>query len=799
MRKGERFEGVGWVAMALLAGCGAPNRRADGGEDRAAADGADASVDASRDGALDAPRDVAPDVSRDVGQDAPRDVGLDARRDVTSDALDAAVDGVVDRAEVAVDAPDAAASGPPARLLSAHRRGGCAVRAGRVLCWGANDVGQLGDGTTLPRLAPVTVLDVTNAVEVVSHTRHACARTASGVVWCWGANRSGQLGDGTTVDRATPVDAVGVRTAVQVATGANRTCAVRANGTVMCWGAAYIGDGSRTANPTPTAVTGLTDAVEVAVGDGHGCVVRAGGAVACWGGNVSGEVGDGSASSRLTPVAALGITDAAHIHAEGAETCVVHRSGAVSCWGREGPETGGAEMSVRSRPAPVRGLSRVVLALHGPTYSLAQQDDGSVWRWGTAPNGEFGFPSDPIAAIFPPVPMVFEGVPAPVQLAVGAGQSCAQGGDGAITCYGATWHQSLAAPVPGFAGGDSFLLGPSAGCARRPGGRLACWNVNVAGVIGETIGLRWTHAVDERVTDVVDVGWGAQHRCVRRAAGTVSCWGGINDHGQIGDGTDRPRASPTPVVGVDDAAALRVGTNHACVLRAGGAVSCWGSNVVGEIGDGTTTDRERATPVAGVDDAVELVTGRRDGAGFNCVRRRGGSVMCWGAYRRPLLTNPTPTLIPGLSEVVQLAANHNAACARRADGAVLCWGDNTTGQLGDGTFASREAPAPVTGVTDAVWITVGPTFACAVRRDGTVACWGGSLYGQLGTGIFLDRPTPETVLGVSDAIAVEASAPFTEANNGGFACARRADGGVWCWGDNRVNQLGRPFVRFSLP
>src|SRR5690606_19542762 len=80
------------------------------------------------------------------------------------------------------------------------------------------------------------------------------------------------------------------------------------------------------------------------------------------------------------------------------------------------------------------------------------------------------------------------------------------------------------------------------------------------------------------------------HSCARRADGGVSCWGD-NWHGQLGDGTDTERWTPTAVVGIDDAAEIAPGSSHSCARYAAGGVSCWGNNPVGQLGDGTTTDR----------------------------------------------------------------------------------------------------------------------------------------------------------------------------------------------------------------
>jgi alpha-tubulin suppressor-like RCC1 family protein len=272
----------------------------------------------------------------------------------------------------------------------------CAVTtAGTVACWGANEHGEIGDGTTLPRLGPVTVPGLTGVAKVSVGGAHACALTAAGGVVCWGYNADGELGDGTTTDRHTPVGVVGLSSGVLALTvGAVHTCAVTTAGAVKCWGRnnlGQLGDGTKTNRHTPVDVVGLTSGVAAVTGGGlHTCALKTNGGAVCWGDNGYGEIGDGTYFLRKTPVDVLGLSSGVRaISAGDSLTCAVTTAGAVQCWGI--PPVGDGTMNLRNAPVGVVGLDTGVTDVAvGAGYACALLSSGGVDCWGSNPFGELG-------------------------------------------------------------------------------------------------------------------------------------------------------------------------------------------------------------------------------------------------------------------------------------------------------------------------------------------------------------------------------------------------------------------------
>jgi alpha-tubulin suppressor-like RCC1 family protein len=323
---------------------------------------------------------------------------------------------------------------PAGRAIAAGYFHTCAVvPGGTVKCWGANDEGQLGDGTTTTPTppAPVTVSGITDATTVASGRTHTCAVRSGGTVRCWGHNGDGQLGDGTTTTPTPPalVTVSGLTDATTIASAPNgsTTCARRTGGTVRCWGYGYGG--------TPVAVTGITDATTVAVGSSHACAVLAGGSVKCWGANVFGQLGDGTNNPAPTPVTVSGLTDATTVAANDFNTCARRTNGGVRCWGNNNNgQLGNNDIpNPSSTPVIVSGLTDATTVATGYGHSCARRTGGGVRCWGDNGWGQLG---DPTAANPSPTPVDVSGLTDATTVATGLWHSCAVLASGTVKCWG---------------------------------------------------------------------------------------------------------------------------------------------------------------------------------------------------------------------------------------------------------------------------------------------------------------------------------------------------------------------------
>ncbi|GAB4256141.1 MAG: hypothetical protein Kow0092_01950 [Deferrisomatales bacterium] len=313
---------------------------------------------------------------------------------------------------------------PPAAgnpTVASHCNASYGLKAdGGLLAWGKNATGQLGDGTEEVRLHPVPVRDAQGeplgpvaAVEAGCH--HALAVTPEGRVLSWGENTHGQLGDGTTENRATPGYVLGadgrpLEGVVAVSAGGGHSMALLADGTLLGWGDnrnAQLGDGTRVEGYLPVPVLDrfgapLSGVVAVAAGGLHTLALRADGAVLSWGDNDYGQLGDGTVLDRLSPVAVVeasgaSLDQAVAVAAGPFHSAAVLADGRVVTWGANtGGQLGDGTTEGRTRAVAVvdgDGLPvGAVTAVEAGYHTLALQEGGGLIAWGLNSKGQLGDP-----------------------------------------------------------------------------------------------------------------------------------------------------------------------------------------------------------------------------------------------------------------------------------------------------------------------------------------------------------------------------------------------------------------------
>jgi len=284
----------------------------------------------------------------------------------------------------------------------------CGVTLGlAAFCWGANFNGQLGDGTTTDHLTPAAVTGGLSLV-AVSASRwgggfYTCGLTASGAAYCWGNNDTGQLGDGTSTSSSTPVAVTGGLTFVALSAGAVHTCGLTTGGAAYCWGQGLVGqlgDGTTNSSPSPVAVKGGLTFVAISAGGSHTCGLTRSGSAFCWGEDDRDQLGIGAPAPEIcgpsvlcstVPVAVAGGLRFWALSPGLDYTCGLTGSGAAYCWGgNDTGELGDGTTTQHSSPVAVTGGRRFFALTAGFDHTCGLTRSLAAYCWGSNSFGQMG-------------------------------------------------------------------------------------------------------------------------------------------------------------------------------------------------------------------------------------------------------------------------------------------------------------------------------------------------------------------------------------------------------------------------
>ena len=303
-------------------------------------------------------------------------------------------------------------------------------------------------------------------------------------------------------------------------------------------------------------------------------------------------------------------------------------------------------------------------------------------------------------------------------------------------------------------------------------GSLYMWGVNDFGQIGD--GTTKNRYKPTKILDhVVSVSLGDYYSGAITQDGSLYMWGS-NVYGQIGDGTTEDRYKPTKIL--DHVIAVSLGYCHSGAITQDGSLYMWGSNDSGQIGDGTTEDRYKPTKILDHVIAVSL------GVSHSGAITQDGSLYMWGSNSRGGIGDGTtevrykPTKI--LDHVIAVSLQTGNSGAITQDGSLYMWGSNVYGEIGDGTEEDRYKPTKI--LDHVIAVSLGDDHSGAITQDGSLYMWGRNYYGEIGDGTEEDRYKPTKIL--DHVIAVSLGV--------GHSGAITQDGSLYMWGWNSDGQIG---------
>ena len=743
---------------------------------------------------------------------------------------------------------------------------------GDLYSWGWNGQGQLGNGTNTDSNVPLPVRTAGTpmAGKKIVHVStggnfykgSSLALSSEGKVYSWGANDQGQLGNGTATNSNLPVEVktegtpMAGKKIIQTAIGVTHSMALDSEGNIYAWGwggEGQLGNGENNNSNVPILVkkegTGLEGKTikKVMAGGMFSMVLTSDGSLYSWGKNNYGQIGDGTTNNynlavavktEGTPMAGKTVVD---FSISNEHTVALTSDGQIYAWGRnesgqlgDGTNTASTlPVAVRTVGTPFAGKKAVQVVAGGweGAHSLALGTDGTVYSWGRNLNGQLGDQTTNDTTIVTFAKINFNSSPTPPLKAMAISEESSAEVRWSTPIFNGTFTISDYVIQYRETGTEAWSEVTTSGSntSKQITGltnekvyqfRVAAkTNVGVGDYSSIVLAMPHKKPTITSVTPVIGPTEGNQEVTINGTDfalktnklnqvsacancsialsmdGKVFSWG-WNQNGDLGNGNSSDVNIPVAVktegtpMKSKTISQISSGGTHNLALSMDGKVYAWGDNNNGQLGDGTTNNSN--VPVAvktnGTDMDGKTIVQVSAGDEHTIALDTEGNIYEWGTMFGIYSRITTPRLLDVVGTVItnkiitKVVAGNRYSTAIASDGTVYAWGNNSNFGINSKTpvkldFFGKNIES----------ISLGDSHALAIASDGTVYAWGNNFYGQLGNGTNANSTVPVKVsiiggLPTNKALKVEVGS--------NHSIVVTTNGEVYAWGKNIDGQLG---------
>jgi alpha-tubulin suppressor-like RCC1 family protein len=530
---------------------------------------------------------------------------------------------------------------------------------GTLWAWGANNSGELGDGTNISKNSPIQIGSSNDWNSIASGLGFTLALKNDGTLWAWGRNNFGQLGDGTYIDKATPVQ-IGTSNWQSITAGYWFSIGVKSDGTLWSWGYninGTLGNGNIPNQNTPMQVGTDNTWQFVVSNNNYSFGIKTNGTLWGWGANGSYMLGDGTTINRTTPTQIGNNNDWVKVFAGGTGSLGIKSNGTLWGWGFNRFGVLGLG-NTTPQPTPVQiGISSEWISASIDGHCLFLKIDGSLWVSGNNSDGELG--------------------------------------DGVVDKYTSPNQTNSTNDWLSITAGTNFNTG-SHSHGIKVDGTLWSWGENLFGELGDGTNIhRSTPIQIGNSNDWLKVSSGTSHSIALKTDNTLWSWGD-NHRGQLGNNSNINSLIPIQI-GSNDWVKVIATDNRNLAIKTDGTLWAWGENYYGQLGDGTLVDKSVPTQIGNQNDWQEIGIGNWTSFAI----KSDGTLWGWGKNNYGQLGDGTftdrlvPTKIGNQNDWESVSVGNSFAVAKKNNGTLWSWGLNGSGQLGNGTTYNGISPSNI--------------------------------------------------------------------------------------------------------